>query len=75
MRIEGLNQKQVEMLNHMWSLDTMEEFDEWTATLNVREAKMADSLQKMILLATLDDHMKQMLSYPDANQLLKQFGL
>lgn len=75
MQIDGLTEQQVEMLDHMWSLDTMEEFDEWVATLDADDTTMALSLQKMILFATLDESMEQMRSYPDANQLLKQFRL
>ena len=75
MRIEGLNEEQVEMLDFMWSLDSMEEFEEWRATLDRRERLMADSLQKMVLLAALDDILETEKSYPDAKKLLKQFQL
>lgn len=75
MRIEGLNEEQVEMLDFMWSLDSMEEFEEWKASLDAREARMADTLQRMVLMAALDDDLETEKSYPDAKQLLKQFQL
>jgi len=75
MQIQGLNEEQIEMLDFMWSLDSMEEFDEWKATLDRREQVMADSLQKMVLLAALDDVLEAEKTYPDAKQLLKQFQL
>ena len=75
MRIDGLNEEQVEMLDFMWTLDSMEEFEEWKAGLDRRERLMADSLQKMVLLAALDNELESEKTYPDANQLLKQFQL
>ena len=75
MQIQGLTEEQVEMLDFMWTLDSMEEFEEWRATLDRREQLMADSLQKMVLLAALDDILETEKSYPDAKKLLKQFQL
>ena len=75
MQIQGLTEEQVEMLDFMWSLDSMEEFEEWKTTLDRRERLMADSLQKMVLLAALDDVLEAEKTYPDAKQLLKQFQL
>lgn len=75
MRIQGLTEEQVEMLDFMWTLDSMEEFEEWRDTLDRREQLMADSLQKMVLLAALDDILEAENAYPDAKKLLKQFQL
>jgi hypothetical protein len=75
MQIQGLTEEQVEMLDFMWSLDSMEEFEEWKATLDRRERLMADSLQKMVLMAALDDVLEEETKFPEAKQLLKQFQL
>ena len=75
MRIEGLNEEQVEMLDFMWSLDSMEEFEEWKASLDSREARLADTLQRMVLMAALDDDLETEKSYPEAKELLKAFQL
>lgn len=75
MQIQGLTEEQVEMLDFMWTLDSMEEFDEWKAGLDRREQLMADSLQKMVLMAALDDVLEEEISFPEANQLLKAFRL
>ena len=45
MQIQGLTEEQVEMLDFMWSLDSMEEFEEWKSGLDRRERLMADTLQ------------------------------
>ena len=75
MRIEGLNEEQVEMLDFMWSLDSMEEFEEWKSGLDRRERLLADTLQRMVLMAALDDALETEKAYPDAKKLLKQFQL
>ena len=75
MRIEGLNEEQVEMLDFMWTLDSLEEFEEWKSTLDRREAIMADTLQRMVLMAALDADLETQKSYPEARKLLKQFQL
>ncbi len=75
MQIQGLTEEQVEMLDFMWSLDSMEEFEEWKATLDRRERLMADTLQRMVLMAALDDALETEKAYPDAKKLLKQFQL
>jgi hypothetical protein len=75
MQIQGLTEEQVEMLDFMWSLDSMEEFEEWKATLDRRERLLADTLQRMVLMAALDDALEAEKAYPDARKLLKQFQL
>jgi hypothetical protein len=75
MQIQGLTEEQVEMLDFMWSLDSMEEFEEWKSGLDRRERLMADTLQRMVLMAALDDALETEKAYPDAKKLLKQFQL
>ena len=75
MQIQGLTEEQVEMLDFMWSLDSMEEFEEWKSGLDRREQLLADTLQRMVLMAALDDALETEKAYPDAKKLLKQFQL
>lgn len=75
MQIQGLTEEQVEMLDFMWTLDSMEEFDEWKAGLDRREQLMAETLQRMVLMAALDDVLEEETKFPEAKQLLKQFQL
>jgi hypothetical protein len=75
MQIQGLTEEQVEMLDFMWSLDSMEEFEEWKSGLDRREQLLADTLQRMVLMAALDDVLETEKAYPDAKKLLKQFQL
>jgi hypothetical protein len=71
-QIENLTEYQVEMLDHMWSLDSVEEYEEWHDLLDEEDQQLADSLQQMIILAEMDDLMGDC---KDAKQLLKKFAL
>lgn len=71
-QIENLTEYQVEMLDHMWSLDSLEEYEEWYDLLDEEDQSLADSLQQMIILAEMDDLMGDC---NEAKQLLKKFAL
>lgn len=73
-QINNLTPYQVEMLDHMWSLDTMEEYFEWYDLLDEEDQKLADSLQTMVILATVDEMIDE-TNYKDAKQALKKFAL
>jgi hypothetical protein len=73
-RIENLTEYQVEMLDHMWSLDTEEEFFDWYNLLDGEDQKLADSLQQMIILATVDEMIDE-TNHKDAKEVLKKFAL
>ncbi len=73
-QINNLTPYQVEMLDHMWSLDTEEDYFQWYDLLDEEDQKLADSLQKMILLATVDEMVEQ-TKFKDAKQVLKKFAL
>jgi hypothetical protein len=72
-QIENLTQDQVEMLDIMWSLDTMEDYFEWYNTLNVTEQKQADTLQRMLVISEIDNLITEDLS--QAKHFLKDFML
>ena len=71
-QIENLTEYQVEMLDHMWSLDSVEEYEEWYNLLDEEDQQLADSLQQKIILAEMDNLMDDC---KDAKQLLKKFAL
>jgi hypothetical protein len=70
--IDNLTEYQVEMLDHMWSLDSMEEYEEWYNLLDDEDQQLADSLQQMIILAEMDNLLDDC---EDAKQILKKFAL
>ena len=71
-QIHNLTEYQVEMLDHMWSLETLEEYEEWYNLLDEEDQILAESLQEMIILAEMDNLMDDC---KDAKELLKKFAL
>ena len=69
---EHLTEYQVEMLDHMWSLDSLEEYEEWYDLLDEEDQQLADTLQQMIILAEMDNVMG---NCNDAKEVLKKFAL
>lgn len=71
-QIHNLTEYQVEMLDHMWSLETIEEYEEWYNLLDEEDQILAESLQEMIILAEMDNLMDDC---KDAKEVLKKFAL
>lgn len=71
MEINGLTPQQVEMLDIMWSLDSKEELYNWVENLPTRaDQHMAHVLISLLLLEALDEFVRDMESYPEANEVL-----
>lgn len=70
--IDNLTEYQVEMLDHMWSLDTYEEYQEWIELLDDEDRILAESLSQMVILAEMDELVGQCV---DAKEVLKKFAL
>jgi hypothetical protein len=73
-QINGLTQYQVSLLDEMWACDSMEDFEEFMETLDPEDRAEALRLQRMILLAELDEIVaKDPLK--EANEVLDKFRL
>lgn len=72
MQIDNLTPYQVEMLDHMWSLETYEEYQEWMDLLDEDDRILAESLSQMVILAEMDEMVGLCL---DAKEVLKKFAL
>lgn len=70
MRIEGLTEYQVDMLDHMWSLDTLEDYENWYSLLDEEDQRMADSLQKLVVLEAMEEVLGDM---QEAKEVLAKF--
>lgn len=53
-KITNLTQDQVDMLDHMWNLETLEQYQDWYNDLEAEDQHMADSLQRLLLLEVAD---------------------
>jgi hypothetical protein len=54
-QINGLTAYQVALLDEMWACDTWQDFEEFMEALDPEDRKEALKLQRMILLAELDE--------------------
>ncbi len=53
--IDGINDEQAILLDHMWSLKTEDEFDLWYSSLDLHTQQQADLMQWLLILAYQDD--------------------
>jgi hypothetical protein len=74
-KLTGLTYEQVEMLDIMWSLDTVDEFFDWYETLSKEEQNICDTLQRLIILEMADLEWETTKKFPLAKQVLKKFML
>jgi hypothetical protein len=73
-KINGLTAHQVSLLDEMWACDTMQDFEEFLEALDPDDRREALKLQRMVLLAELDDVVAQM-PLTEANEVLARFRL
>jgi hypothetical protein len=74
-KLSGLTYEQVEMLDIMWSLDTIDEFFNWYETLDKDDQNTVDTLQRLIILEVADAEWENTKRFPQAKAVLKQFML
>jgi hypothetical protein len=53
--ITGLTKKQVELLDTMWEIKDIEEYDQWRDSLDEETMNMVDTLEQMVILAQSDE--------------------
>ena len=74
MRIEGLTEHQVELLDTMWAIEEFTELEEWMETLSKEDRFEAESLQRLVFLETFEELLEQN-KYPEANMVIDRFKL
>ena len=52
--LDNLTQAQVDMLDHMWSFETEQDYLDWYELLDAKDQHCADVLQRLIILETLE---------------------
>ena len=73
-QINGLTEDQVAMLDELWACDTLADFEEFLEACDPQDRAEALRLQRMILLAELDEVVAQM-PLTEAEKVLAQFRL
>ena len=71
--INGLTDKQVAMLDIMWSLNSQEEFNDWVSSLEDEDCKLAEQLYWLLLIEIAESDTDE--DYTEANEVLKAFML
>jgi len=69
MRIEGLTQHQVELLDTMWAIEEFSEVEAWMATLSRADRMEAQNLQNLVILEAFEEAMEHS-KYPEANMVI-----
>lgn len=69
--ILGVNNRQKEMLDIMWSMDDYEDVEEWKETLNSYERQQAELLEELIMLAVIDDMFEED-DFKEANEIINR---
>jgi hypothetical protein len=73
-QINGLTAYQVSLLDEMWACDTLEDFEEFLEALDPQDRAEALRLQRMVLLAELDEIVSRS-TLKEANEVLDRFRL
>jgi uncharacterized protein YukE len=74
--IENLTPCQVEMLDAMWACESSEEYLDWYNLLDDEDQAMADVLQSLIILETMEEMLEEVSNqYVDVRNYLKKFQL
>ena len=74
MKLEGLTEHQVELLDTMWAIEEFTELEEWMETLSKEDRFEAESLQRLVVLETFEELLEQN-KYPEANMVIDRFKL
>jgi len=74
MQINGLTERQVELLDTMWTIEEFTELEEWMATLSRADRMEAENLQRLVVLETFEELLAKD-GYPEANRVIDQFRL
>lgn len=80
-KITHLGMYEKRMLEKMWSIKSIKEYDEWSQSLGSHDKNLQKSLETLLVTAMLDQELETLLTkndvdpYPEANKLLKKFTL
>jgi len=69
MKLDGLTERQVEILDTMWAIEEFTELEAWMATLTRADRFEAENLQRLVILETFEELMADS-KYPEANQVI-----
>jgi hypothetical protein len=71
--LTNLTEEQVEMLDFMWSLETLGDLHEWQSSLDAEQFNMSQILMTLVIQEAVEDLIMENLS--EARTVLKKFML
>ena len=74
-KLEGLTPHQHRLLDRLWSMNTLDEVDQWMSTLGEPDQLLAQSLAHLLLLEQLDTILlEQIQDYSEARSVLERIA-
>jgi hypothetical protein len=74
-KIHGLTAHQHTILDRLWSMNTLDEVEEWMSTLPESDQQLASSLSHLLLLEQLDIILlEQIKDYSEARSVLERIA-
>lgn len=70
-KIEGLTQRQIELLDIMWSLDSNEDLINWTDTLDPDDCREVITLAELVKLEYIEEFL-EIEDFTDALEIINQ---
>jgi len=74
MKLDGLTEHQVELLDTMWAIEEFDELEAWMRTLTRADRMEAESLQRLVILEQFEAMLAHS-KYPEANMVIDKFRL
>jgi hypothetical protein len=71
--LTNLTPHQVDLLDQLWSLENMQEVEEWMSTLSAKDRVLSRTLMQMVMQETIEDLVVEDLSL--AQEYLTRFQL
>ena len=68
-KLDNLTEQQVTLLDKMWSIDSVQELDEFYTTLSYSDRCMAKTLEQILIMDLMDEQWTADLS--EANRMIQ----
>ena len=71
MYLQGIGERDVQILDEMWSIDSRSDMDRYLMTLDKSDLRRALTLIELLKLSAIDDIVNAMDTYPEAEMMLR----
>ena len=72
MTLTGLTPRQVEILERLWAMDTLDDVERLKAVVSLGELNEIDTLMTMMIQEAQEEELALMDRYPDAEAMLER---